>query len=88
MLLEIIGFLHPRYPPKKIVDVLKNVQKASVSTSIPRPRTSNGPKYTKYKMCFIIMMVLCIISNAYATFKAQFMKKLSNTRAELKKRSL
>ena len=36
-------------------------------------------------MCFSIMMVICVLSNIQATFEAQFMKKLSNTGAELKK---
>ena len=49
---------------------------------INRPRPAHGPKYTKCKMCLSIMMVL---RNRYATFEAQFMKKLSNTEAELKK---
>ena len=40
--------------------------------------------YTKYKMCLSMMMVICI-SNAKATFEAQYMKKLSNTEAEMKK---
>ena len=31
-----------------------------------------------------MMMVICI-SNAKATFEAQYMKKLSNTEAEMKK---
>ena len=31
------------------------------------------------------MMVQYILSNAQATFEAQFIKKLSNTEAELKK---
>ena len=30
-------------------------------------------------------MVICVLSNIQATFEAQFMKKLSNTGAELKK---
>ena len=31
------------------------------------------------------MMVLACISNTYATFEAQFMKKLNNTEVELEK---
>ena len=49
---------------------------------INRPRPRHGHKYTKYKMC------ISIISNTLATFEAQFMKKLSNTEAELKKKAL
>ena len=49
---------------------------------INRPRPKHGPKYTKYKNCLNIMMVL---SNTQTTFEVQFMKKLSNTEAEMKK---
>ena len=52
------------------------------SYNINRTRLKHGPKYTKYKMCLKIKMVL---SNTKARFKVQFMKKLSNTEAELKK---
>ena len=43
-----------------------------------RPRVRHGPKYTKYKMCPNIIMVICIkqhLSNI------QKMKKLSNIEA-------
>ena len=29
--IKIIGFLHPRYHPKKLEDILKNLQKISTS---------------------------------------------------------
>ena len=54
----------------------------SQNCNINRPRPKHGPKYTKYKMCLNIMMVL---SKTQATFEVQFMKKLSNTEAEMKK---
>ena len=50
------------------------------------PRPNYGHKYTKYKMCLSIMMVLCIkqhLSNIWSSI----MTKLSNTEAELKKRN-
>ena len=31
-----------------------------VTTYIHRPRLRHGPKYTKYKTCFSMMMVTCI----------------------------
>ena len=51
---------------------------------LPRPeidklRPRHGHKYTKYKICHSIMMAICYVSNNSATFKAQFIKKLSNT---------
>ena len=52
---------------------------------INRPRLRHGYKYTKYKMCFCIMMVICI--KQQATSEVQFMKKLSNTEAELEKQN-
>ena len=36
-------------------------------------------------MLCIIMIMLYVLSNTLVTFEAQFMKKLSNTEAELKK---
>ena len=50
---------------------------------INRPRPTNGSKYTKYKICLSIMMVLCIKEH---TNSHQFMKKLNNIEAELKKK--
>ena len=35
--------------------------------------------------CPLISWLLYVLSSIYATFKAQFMKKLNNTEAELKK---
>ena len=52
--------------------------------NIKRPRPKHGPKYTKYKMCCSIMMVICI-KQYLSLFEAQFIKKLSNTEAEFKK---
>ena len=49
---------------------------------INRPRSTLGHKYSKYKKCRSIMM---LIHTFEATFEAQFIKKLSNTEAELKK---
>ena len=50
---------------------------------INRPRSSH--KYTKCKKCLSMMMRIYVLSNTQATYEAQFMKKLSNTEAELKR---
>ena len=50
-----------------------------------RPRFRHGHKYRTYKKCLSIMMLIYILSNTYAAYEAQFMKKLSNTETELKK---
>ena len=46
-------------------------------------RPIHGRKYTKYKICLSIMMVICIKQHL-SNFEAQFMTKLNNTEAELK----
>ena len=60
------------------------MKNTSQKYDINRPRSRHGYKYTKYKMCLSIMMV-DVLSNTSAIFKAQFMKELSNTKAELQK---
>ena len=53
---------------------------------INRTRSSHWHKYSKYKKCLSMMMLICnVLSNTSKTFGAPFMKKLSNTEAELKK---
>ena len=38
---------------------------------INRPRPKHGHKYTKYKMCFSVMMTICIKPSCiYAFFRA------------------
>ena len=77
--MKIIYFLYPRYCPKIIADIVKNVQKLSMFLQmrqlmtmklrmklkngshrydIDRPRPRHGQRYTEYKMCLIIMMVI------------------------------
>ena len=51
---------------------------------INRPRPRHGDKYSEYKNC-LNMMMLRFIQQQQATYEAQFMSKLSNTEAELKK---
>ena len=56
-----------------------------------RHRSRNGHKYSKYKKSLNVTMPLCIkqllrFESAEFPFKAQLIKKLSNTEAELKKR--
>ena len=53
---------------------------------INRPRPRHGHEYTKHKLLLSILMVICIKKHLQATFEAQFIKELSNTEAELKKR--
>ena len=48
-----------------------------------RPR--HGQKHNNYKNCRR-MMLMFLISNTQATFEGEFMKKLSNTEAEGKKK--
>ena len=48
---------------------------------INRPSSRDRYQYSKYKKCHRCLNVL---SNTYATFQAQFVKKLSNADAELK----
>ena len=53
---------------------------------IDRPTPRHGQKYTKYEMCLGIMMVVISTKQHLSnSFEAQFMKKLSNTDAELEK---
>ena len=52
---------------------------------INKPRPKHGHKYTKYNICHNTLMLIYILSNILATIKARFMKKSSNTEAELKK---
>lgn len=49
-----------------------------------RTRPRNGYEYTKYNICLSMMMVMQV-SNTQAISEALFMKKLRNTKAELKK---
>ena len=51
---------------------------------INRPRSRHGHKYSKYKKCLSMMMLICIkqhLSNIWSSVH----EKLSNTEAELKK---
>ena len=48
---------------------------------INKCRSRHGHKYTNKKNCDSKMMVICI-----TTFETQFLKKVSNTESQLKKR--
>ena len=51
---------------------------------INRPRSRHGHKYSKYKKCLTMMMLICIkqhLSNIWSSIE----EKLRNTEAELKK---
>ena len=51
---------------------------------IDRPRPRHGPNYSKYNKEYLSMVII-FIHNTQAIYKAQFMKKLSNSEFELKK---
>ena len=50
-----------------------------------RPRSRHRHNYTNMK-CVSVQRWLYVLSNTLATLEAQFMKKVSNTTAELKKK--
>ena len=39
---------------------MSNDNENEAEYDISRPRPRHGPKYTKYKICLSIMMVICI----------------------------
>ena len=67
--------------PMKMTLKMKN---RSQRYDINRPKSKHGCKYTKYEMCLVIIMVICIKQHI-VLFEAQFMKKLSDTEAKVKK---
>ena len=50
-----------------------------------RPKLRQRHKYSKYEKS-LSMIMLYVLTNTQATFETQFMKKLSNTKTELKKK--
>ena len=52
---------------------------------INRPRPRYGPKYTKYKM-FVSIIVIYIKQYLNNIWRFQFMKKVSSTETELKRK--
>ena len=52
-----------------------------------RPKLRQRHKYSKYEKC-VSMIMLYVLNNTSATFETQFMKKLSNTKTELKKKNV
>ena len=52
---------------------------------INRPSSRRAHKYSKYKKCLTMMMLIYIKQHQSNIFQVQFKKKLSNTEAELKK---
>ena len=61
------------------------IKNRSYRYDINGPRSRHGHKYSKYRKG-LVWWCLCLSSNTYATFEGQFMKKFSNTEAELKKK--
>ena len=51
---------------------------------INRPKSRQGHKFSIYNKCLTMILLTCI-KQRQTTFEAQFMKKFSNTEAELKK---
>ena len=60
------------------------IENRSHRYDINRPKSTHGHKYSKYKRCLSMMMLLCIKQHL-SNFEADFTKKLSNTKAELRK---
>ena len=63
--MKIICFLHPRYHPKIIGDILNENEAGTEKNKsgrydINRPRHKHGHKYNKYKMCLGILKAICI----------------------------
>ena len=58
----------------------------SHSYDIKRPRFRSGYKYSKSKTCLSMMMLICY-KQYPAALESQFIKKLSNTETELKKKA-
>ena len=52
---------------------------------INRPSSRRAHKYSKYKKCLTMMMLIYIKQHQSNIFQVQFKKKLSKTEAELKK---
>ena len=46
------------------------MKKKSQRYNINRPKDRHGPKYTKYKMCLSIMMVICITQHLSNTWSS------------------
>ena len=57
----------------------------SLRYDINRPSLRHGHEHTKHKMCLGIIMII-YIKQHLGNFKAQFIKKLTNNDAELKKK--
>ena len=66
----------------KINDQLK----WTVHIDIIRPKPRHKHRYANNVKSVSVWWCLCILSNTWGTFEAQFIKKLSNTEAELKKK--
>ena len=52
---------------------------------IIKPKPRHEHRYANNMKSASVWWCLCILSNTWGTFGAQFIKKLSNTEAELKK---
>ena len=61
----------------------ENEKNKSHRYDINRPRSSHGHKYSKYKKRLTMIMFICI--KQHISNEAEFMEKLTNTEAELKK---
>ena len=80
LLFEFFHILHPHYHPKRWIWKIDHID-----TTLIGPRSRNGHKSSKYKKSLTIWWCLDVLNKVSATFECQFMKKLTNTEAELKK---
>ena len=89
---EIIGYILKNKQMNKcvcsheIIGLIKTKMKMNMKNryDIDRPRPRHGPNYSKYYKEYLSMVII-FIHNTQAIYKAQFMKKLSNSEFELKK---
>ena len=61
----------------------ENEKNKSHRYDINRPRSSHGHKYSKYKKCLTMIMLICI--KQHLSNEAELMEKLTNAETELKK---
>ena len=93
---KIIHILNWGYLPKIIRNVLKSKKKSKMKVrmknrsnryDIDTPRSRYGHKYNTYKKCLTIMMMLICIKQHLSNIWSSIYEKLTNTKAELKKKS-
>ena len=71
-----------------IMKMKLKMKNSSQKYDINRPRPKHGHKYTKYKMCLSIMMVLCIYATPKQHLRINSWKVKQNRGWVVKKRCL